>query len=670
MPQVLWSTDDNGNVRYKAVDGKYYSENNAKEIAENYVYHDSKWYAKDDTTYSNDKTLEVQAKEDSSYSPTRLSLVGLAGGTKNDLITLSNVKSHVLPVAVAEKDIVQAAIKQYNQQQPEEALKISSTDAANITTTDALKAKLDALKATATISYQTNFLVDNDTETLVTAYKDSVTAAVTAAKLAENSRKAVAGGDFSGTGGLYSIADSLVLNSAATVQDLQTVARAGLAFGDNSGVIVHRPLGTQLNIVGAVDGNAGKVISTTDRDTLYSSNNLATFADLTHGLIRIGMLKAPSFTSITLDNGIAGDDEAKLTLTPTKSGDDKGKTTLNLSNGNAVGSDGTDDDVIIRGVAAGTTGDSAVNKAQLDALANTIGVGKDTPKYGKDGKNGPAGKDGLDGTSVVDKAEGLRNGIAGTVVYTKPDGTRLGYFVDAEGNGKFYELVEGKLPLNDEGKPTSTEYSGDVILSTVNSDGSTQNPVALSNIESVLDPVTDVSANAIIAAIDEYNQKHQEDGKSIQETEKSGITDLAKLKEAIAQKLTEESSRSLEITQAEKTFNSKVKELKATKARKIVAGDNMDGEVGLYGILGNQLDNAVTDRDLQTVALAGLSFGDNSGNSVHRPLGTQLNIVGALNTEGTAGKIITDSNLYSSGNLATFADPNNGLIRIAMLNKL
>ena len=226
-----------------------------------------------------------------------------------------------------------------------------------------------------------------------------------------------------------------------------------------------------------------------------------------------------------------------------------------------------------------------------DAIKN---IGKSTSdgrdgKDGRDGTNGTNGshgltaKDGLNGKDLTDKVNALRNGEAGTVVFTDKDGNRL---VKAN-DGKYYkpEFVspDGSTKANENGdQPVAVDNPE---LRTVNSDGTTTKPIALNNIASALGL----------------------DGK------KPGVTPEANYDKPISE------------TDAKKVMDALIKK-------------------------DSDLNKAVTLRDLQALAVAGLDFTGNSG-TTHRALGTALNIVGK--TQGTDFNEDKFNETYTTDNVAT-----------------
>ncbi|OBW90710.1 hypothetical protein, partial [Gallibacterium salpingitidis] len=218
---------------------------------------------------------------------------------------------------------------------------------------------------------------------------------------------------------------SAKLDHAATLGDLQKVAQVGLNFMGNDGSIIRRPLSSILNIKGsdveyvtADAAKASKDTKTANADQ-YSPDNLITHKD-GDDTLRIEMKKTPTFEGVKLNNGEDG--ATTTTITTTKDGDVVfGKD----------GKDGADGKVVISGIKDGTAPDTAVTKGALDDLKEQLGLD------GKDGTNGHNGKDGVDNGSIIDKVDALRDGTAGTVVYTDDSNNRI-----VNVGGKSYQLKD------------------------------------------------------------------------------------------------------------------------------------------------------------------------------------------------------------------------------------
>ncbi|MFU2082185.1 YadA-like family protein [Gallibacterium anatis] len=286
-----------------------------------------------------------------------------------------------------------------------------------------------------------------------------------------------------GNSGLLAMEGANSLNKVATVGDLQALAQAGIDFLGNGGDAIHKTLGSTLNIEGKSKG--------TYNGTSYSADNLITHND--NGTLRIEMLKKPNFEGVQLGSA----DGKKITLTPNA---DNGKLTLAKTKADGSPLDNpADNKVVLDGLKAGETADSAVTKGQLDKLASQIGtpVPEDT--------TGTAGADGLNGKTLAEKVDALRDGTAGNVVYTNQEGKRL-----VKGsNGEYY--LAG-TPMDENGLPQDTTAQpvdkSTIVATTVNPDGSTTSPVQMGNVKSGLgldktaEPITAKKAKEAIAGAD------------------------------------------------------------------------------------------------------------------------------------------------------------------------
>ena len=139
-----------------------------------------------------------------------------------------------------------------------------------------------------------------------------------------------------------------------------------------------------------------------------------------------------------------------------------------------------------------TTLDNAVNigKTGSDGRDGQAGVGKDGAAVaGSAGAQGPTGKDGLNGKDLTSKVNALRNGEAGTVVYTNAAGDRV---VKAN-DGNYYKADEVKPDGN---VKTEAENGGKAPVAVtpearlVSPDGTVTNgTTVLNNISSVVTPL-------------------------------------------------------------------------------------------------------------------------------------------------------------------------------------
>ncbi len=136
----------------------------------------------------------------------------------------------------------------------------------------------------------------------------------------------------------------------------------------------------------------------------------------------------------------------------------------------------------IKTTAKGDTITVGLSDEVKEKLAKVEKLG-DTTADGRDGKNGTAkdtgltGKDGLNGKTLTDKVNALRNGEAGSVVYTNDKGDRLA----KANNGKYYLPTE----LDEQGNPVGTAQpvdDNDLRASVMNPDGK-GGPTTLSNLK-------------------------------------------------------------------------------------------------------------------------------------------------------------------------------------------
>ena len=136
----------------------------------------------------------------------------------------------------------------------------------------------------------------------------------------------------------------------------------------------------------------------------------------------------------------------------------------------------------IKTTAKGDTITVGLSDAVKEKLAKVEKLG-DTTADGRDGANGTAkdtgltGKDGLNGKTLTDKVNALRNGEAGSVVYTDDKGNRL----TKANNGNYYLPTE----VDEHGDPVGTAQpveAENLQASVMNPDG-TNNPTTLSNLK-------------------------------------------------------------------------------------------------------------------------------------------------------------------------------------------
>ena len=117
-----------------------------------------------------------------------------------------------------------------------------------------------------------------------------------------------------------------------------------------------------------------------------------------------------------------------------------------------------------------------------EKVTNKLAKLGDTASNGRDGANGLTGKDGLNDKTLTDKVNALRNGEAGTVVYTDDAGERL---VKAN-DGKWYHKddlkADGTPKTADENNGTAPKAVDNPQARVVNPNGDAKAPTTLSNI--------------------------------------------------------------------------------------------------------------------------------------------------------------------------------------------
>lgn len=474
----------------------------------------------------------------------------------------------------------------------------------------------------------------------------------------DKAREIVAGTKKDGTNGIYTInGDNLY--KASTVGDLQAVAMAGLTFTADQDKAdptegkeaIHRPLGTSIGIT------TGTAITDANKDQ-FTSANLGTKINTTDNTISIEMKKDIAVDTITIGGNADATNNTKLGV------DAQGNIILNPKAPANAGDPYTESENPKRiiGVDKGKNNTDAVNVQQLNTTVDAIN----------------------------NKINYLNQGSAGNVVYTDDEGNRVVPYRH-DGEMKFYHLddvkgtglksviepVVGKdgktrdqvvfypkaeydkyvedpkvnkkpAPVDITTKLQGKEVNGDKItLSTVNADGSTKNPEKLGNVASALG-LENMKVEMSTGSDEEDAAKKVKEAKGFKPVNDDG------------------SANHTDDTQKDAAKN-------VDTARKVVAGDNMDGTGGIYGAEGRDLYKVTTLGDLQAVAAAGLTFNangadpdeENAPDSVHRPLGTGINIIGQefKDKDGVTAKDAftaeVNKNSYTANNLITTVKDNN-----------
>ncbi|MBE2989691.1 YadA-like family protein, partial [Sneathia sp. DSM 16630] len=258
------------------------------------------------------------------------------------------------------------------------------------------------------------------------------------------------------------------LNRAVTLKDLQYVAKQGITFeanynADTTGTSsINKMLGETLSITASGAEN-GKYAGTKNEN--YTGTNLATYVKTDDGKkkIFIGMKETPTFKSINI--GSSSFENPQKVLGPSNiTADDKG---LTLTHDKAS-------------ITISKADDKTEDKAKISGLKDFDVDDKD---YGKENSGIAATQKEVKDVLNKINANGteqdkLKNGTLGTVVYTDKDGNKLMKDTD----GKFYKAKE-----NGQKEDNAQEITKEnIILSTVNSDGKTIEPITLGNVASAL----------------------------------------------------------------------------------------------------------------------------------------------------------------------------------------
>ena len=265
----------------------------------------------------------------------------------------------------------------------------------------------------------------------------------------------------------------------------------GLDFtGNDTTAKVHRDLGTTLTIKGAenftradAETNNIKVVNkNNDLDVKLAENlgNIKSISNAT-GAGKPGSTITLDADGVSIANtaaGAAGAAGDTKTVTIGKDGINAGK--MKITNVATAEADG-----------------DVTNKQYVDgavkAIKDKIAKLGDTAADGRDGKaatgkaaddpdataadKGLTGQDGLNGKSLTDKVNALRNGEAGSVVYTDDEGNRL---VKAN-DGKYYKATQVGTDGNKIGD--ATPIGEDKLQASVMNPDGTKNPTKLSNLK-------------------------------------------------------------------------------------------------------------------------------------------------------------------------------------------
>ena len=320
----------------------------------------------------------------------------------------------------------------------------------------------------------------------------------------------------------------------------------------------------------------------------------------------------PNTGKITLKTGTDTSDDAtkpKKGLVIAK--DDQGNITLGLEKADR------------------TTLDNAANLGNTASDGRDGKAGKDTTGVvaGSAGAQGPTGKDGLNGKDLTNKVNALRNGEAGTVVYTNAAGDRL---VKAN-DGNYYKANE----VGEDGQPIQGATAVDkttVIASLVSPDGKTTG--ATTKLSNIADGAISKDSKDAVNGSQLFNERVtspvifvDKDGNQVFKTANGKF--VTKEGTAVADADLDKVHTKVNADKAMTLDNvaSAVKDLAGTTyLDKLAEGAKQGSKVA---------NSAVNVTDLHSTANAlvtkGLEFKGNLGDAIHKNLGETLEIVG----EGT-----------------------------------
>ncbi|CAM3557602.1 YadA-like family protein [Pseudostreptobacillus hongkongensis] len=396
-------------------------------------------------------------------------------------------------------------------------------------------AKLDNLAENAGTTYATktdlngkaNIALDNINTSGINKIKDTAKEAVTVTGTGNISVSSSTDNTTHKTTYTVTLDD----DTKGKIGKIATGAIAASNAGTVTGGTVHSYLTTNYSTTTQVESkisaakttvaNAANSPITVTKDESNTTANSYT-VDVTKSNVTGTGIKVTNGTGKVLGTGNLTLEIEDKAITETKLSDDlKNKiaaienkaSVLNLSNGKSGADEktGSVDLNTTKLVVAGTNGvsvDVANNKFTVsldaDTKAKIDNAGKKSDgRDGKDATDGTAGSngshgltanDGLNGKDLTDKVNALRNGEAGTVIFTNANGDR----VLKANNGKYYKESE----LNTDGTPKDGFVNNGLDnpeLRLVNASGSTTTVTTLNNLANGLMNITRETGKAITA---------------------------------------------------------------------------------------------------------------------------------------------------------------------------
>ncbi|WP_028255828.1 YadA-like family protein [Veillonella magna] len=416
-----------------------------------------------------------------------------------------------------------------------------------------------------------------------------------------------------------------VINTIATVGDLQALAQAGLDFTGNSYTTTHDDEKDQdvktLDTAHTTLGGTIAVKGESEYDsTAFSGKNISTKVDADTDTITITMKDKPEFKGVTLKDSTEPDTNT-VTLTPGKDTED-GTTTLTLNNGKDSDNTGNvNTSVKITNVAAGTDANDAVNVSQLNNLKEKVGA-ENAVSSKTDKTPGAAGKDGLDGKDLGTQIAAIREGEAGPMVYTDGEGNRVvkdgDNFYTKDSLAGAEKAADGTYYNTDKLTEAGAKIENGKVVGT---DGNEiTDPAILDKVNAAKVEPKSVDRNSVqISAVDPKTG------------EPKAPTTIGNVKSTVG--------------------------LNGADNKSIDSSTAKTNVTNLLGEKGSALNTVATIGDLQALAQAGIDFKGNTGDAIHKALGSTLLIKGEENAN-------FDDGSFESKNLATKND--NGTLRIGM----
>ena len=245
---------------------------------------------------------------------------------------------------------------------------------------------------------------------------------------------------------------------------------------------------SEVNSISSGNTNAISVITSTDGKVSVTpnlANDLNDNGDA-NKLVTAGKVNAALANKVSTDalNTALANTTLSFAGDTTTGGQNGDKLSLNLKtqtlkvlgNTNEIVTTAKDDTITV-----GLSDTVKQNLAKIAKLGDTAADGRDGQAAGTAGataaEKGLTGQDGLNGKTLTDKVNALRNGEAGSVVYTDDEGNRL---VKAN-DGKYYKATQVGTDGNKIGD--ATPIGEDKLQASVMNPDGTKNPTKLSNLK-------------------------------------------------------------------------------------------------------------------------------------------------------------------------------------------